>query len=516
MIGPVIQAARYLLLKEAMCSGVILPEYSELELEQLKDRVPAILPRSFFDDYKSDRSLPWDQIIPLLNTPRRLKTALRQTKNAWANLKGEVNLDELLLFEVIRTASPTLIDKLYELRDAQFSSWPSDRDKKQAEQRLNDRFNSAIEGLPDSGREHLRELAKYLISLEGSDGSIRTIGDSQRGPVQSLSRDTIYWDRIWESNAGKTTPTDQAVLQQMKGWKLDQTTPKLPESMETEVGFVDVFERLMANRRFYTSGLQFTDEDLRQLFHETNAINLKEFGSSAFNETGASFIPLWRCLVKTSSSDQKQVRQFVTAELLEVFTKSLSLALDIRYYCVGVPSESWIQQPADVQAIDQKLISEVQSRWADPEKLLACLSSAKMHNVYSLSYLMGTRSRESGKPETDWTWLAPLLRRILDDDPAVVAPICAGLAVGSRHSPSPPEEGESWRVSAGIVPGSACEIFADQEERAEFYERVLDGLRKADQSHWDDLVRAWVQEAVLSLQRWLEKGVPNEGEPVRM
>ena len=155
----------------------------------------------------------------------------------------------------------------------------------------------------------------------------------------------------------------------------------------------------------------------------------------------------------------------------------------------------------------QHLIELAQRAWvSDRHAFTKTLSSQSLGDVFTLVHLTAHSSAN------DWHWLLPIIRKSLEDNPPLVAPLAAALALGGQHSMEPPEEGHRWNVSAKLNAERACMLLPNQEERLEFFSALLDGLKSGmtnpEAGDWDGLVRDWVIEAMVTLTHWVNEGTP--------
>lgn len=155
----------------------------------------------------------------LLGTPRRLKSVLRTTGQAWERLRGEVDIELLLVMEAVRHAAPDAVEEL-ERAQGPPMKWPdkADFDRLGEELRLrNERFHQLA---VDS------ELTRAALPVLGDLLSGRqTPSLVQRMPIQSPITSIRYWDRLRLTqpivDAG---PSDQLILRALRAACSGDTT----------------------------------------------------------------------------------------------------------------------------------------------------------------------------------------------------------------------------------------------------------------------------------------------------
>ena len=162
-------------------------------------------------DY-TDRDTPLDTLVSLLETPRALRHVLGRVDQAWRNLYGEVELDDIIIMSALRHgAEPVhkfLRGNIDAARHKPNAMWPRTETVKAAwEKEIGSIANGAA--------------AQRLIDLLGIEqltkGLAVNVTDSPQGVHENEPTD--YFRRIVAEEIGPTELRDQMVLQDIERWQ---------------------------------------------------------------------------------------------------------------------------------------------------------------------------------------------------------------------------------------------------------------------------------------------------------
>lgn len=510
-VGAVIQALRYCLLRRALDAGVVIANRSRLQIEHLRKRIPTNARGiEFASGVRVDYSLPWEAILPVLSTPRRLKSAAAAISGVWERLQGEAEIDQIIIYEVVRAACPAAIDAITDIRrrDGRFSTKLSDRHKKEFEEWKQQRIELAVANSDLEEREYLMRLVQYLCSSSKGEGGGFIIFAGKSAFVQDMLEYDVYWDRIWSGRV-EAGCCDQSVLRCILQFKSGGDVRALARELEASEGAALVFERLLERRRNVIAELRITDAELLLLASAVRAEVQRAKGAKASIDGSNTMIALWRTYSNASRLDSKALRRWLWQEMDATLPTSLSLWLDIEHYWAN---ERYVRMHSgDIERTLKRVRARCRRLWGrSPKSFIAAISSDSLDHVFALSHLIyrGQAGGVGASVVAKWRWLVPVLRAAIRRSPARVAPLLGALVLTGSHPGVPPEEGESWVAEARLDAKGIGDLIPDPRTRHDLFVRVLSSLRAADRAGWDNLVQAWVDEAIKSLAPWVDAGCP--------
>ena len=182
-----------------------------------------------YDELKG--KTPVSALAELLTTPRVLKQALRHALQAWTDLHGEVDFDDLLICHVIRSVSPNAFDFMME-HYGELSAATSDGKNK-------NELTSAWGAEVRDCSLHVRELLWTLIGFLSP--GVAAVSRSPR-PPQGVAG-TVYWGRVVRGRIAEPV-RDQQVLRAIVAWKNNRADTFLANKLATEQAFADALERV--------------------------------------------------------------------------------------------------------------------------------------------------------------------------------------------------------------------------------------------------------------------------------
>ena len=155
---------------------------------------------------------PLDQLVRLLQTPRRLRQVLRRVDLVWRRLHGEADLEHIVILTALREASTAVYEFLFAHIDAARHG-PDEWLTPGAA--LTEQWNRLLESLSNG------LVARQLVNLLGiqqlSDGGHQGVGPSPQGV--HLSHPTDYFRRIATERLDPDELRDQTVLDDIDTWR---------------------------------------------------------------------------------------------------------------------------------------------------------------------------------------------------------------------------------------------------------------------------------------------------------
>ena len=155
---------------------------------------------------------PLDQLVRLLQTPRRLRQVLRRVDLVWRRLHGEADLDQIVILTALREASAAVYAFLFTHIDAARHK-PEGRFMPAAA--LTERWDRLTESL--SNGLAARQLVNLLGIEQLSEGSHQGVGPSPQGV--HLTHPVDYFRRIAAERLDPEELRDQTVLDDIDTWR---------------------------------------------------------------------------------------------------------------------------------------------------------------------------------------------------------------------------------------------------------------------------------------------------------
>ncbi len=382
------------------------PRMDEWRITQSRDRITRAL-------MGSGRSENVEALLRLMRTPRVMKSVLRQARAAWEELRGEVDLVELVIEECLRVVCPTvwqlICDEVGRFRNLR-SGWESDtesaRKEREADRKeLADMLQRAIEA-DGVSNPPVQRLILFLFPVwQGEPTRV-----SETGQLARLSEPTDYWQRMVRQTIAES-PTDQSVFLAINSWRESKSSdfPALLYESSFAGETLERFSRLLPK------------EEILPLAGALHAEMIRRDRSLANLDRTASAISLWRMAI-THPLDGFE--DFVFSQIALALPKSLMLAIDIGYYwstergTEGVPRDQ-------VYDFTRKTAEEV---FTDLDALSAALPPLTDNfNPYSFSQLIVAGQLKVDIDEAtlagSWNWLITLLASPAKHEPRVVAQV---------------------------------------------------------------------------------------------
>lgn len=366
---------------------------------------------------------PIDNIVRLVKTPRLLKLILRRTYNAWENLHGEIDFDNLLIANVLRYASPGafefILENIQEIRGLESNDILTKRNERL--KAIDEKWNTAIQGVRWDSTS-VKTLVSFLFPCWNE--IMHSSQEAYRQTLQVASP-TDYWSRMLSEELFENEIKDQDVLHILVNWKKDPSYEKVRESSlpyilaRSEV-FADKIEQLS---RFILDG-----NDIRKLSSLVLQEGVSEHGVSACSNNIPGFIPLWRQGVR-NPIDEIEHLQWLYNQMSILLPKSLRLSNDVYYYWKS-NSESDIHLRVTRPDLRKKIILLAKELFSDePERFLKTLDPHFMYSSFHFSRYGYSNQGENAFQPQEWRWFAELLLKAGKIDPQTVVPQIANLIV---------------------------------------------------------------------------------------
>lgn len=190
----------------------------------------------------------------LLNSPRILKTCMRNTAEIWQGMPGELDFDELLVISAFRVSHPALFGFIdHELQPIRIGLATNPEHKENMKSHAFRRLHEILHNTKDDKeiQESLQALFDWLFPGRRIYRGNKKVDRRQPPRPQSVAlqfKNIDYWQRYLGANSLISGEGDQQFLSGAKEWKLN-TNPEFvslllhPHSADRILQFVTYFKK---------------------------------------------------------------------------------------------------------------------------------------------------------------------------------------------------------------------------------------------------------------------------------
>ena len=366
-------------------------------------------------------------ITELFTTPRNLKHFIRDVDRAWEALKGEVELDDLIVLTALRHGAPKAFDFIVVNAETARTERPRIEELAgTAEKTVSDRWKSLRDSLTKANEVQILvdSLALPRLSPDRTI-SVQSLpqGISNDGPVDYLGR--ILGGRIPPREI-----RDQAVLGDIESWKSHgsaEMLKRLVDSTPESSRYVEIWEH-------YTDRL--SEDQLVDIATGLIAEVLRCLRANASINQPATNHPamlaVWR------RSNRRLQRDTNTDWLIEqiriVLPISLGFATDLFYFWAS--TENGIVSTADRERVRRALVEKAGKTFVTADALLSSLDPYHQYPLTRLVIPPPTHEPPDPISWDGWGWLVPLIIKAarLDEDRIIpdVTVLVGDTTVGFR------------------------------------------------------------------------------------
>lgn len=360
-------------------------------------------------------------VASLLNTPRRLKQTLSGILTSWETLRGEVDLDELIMLTALRNCAPGVftffgmhLTEFEHFKAAEQGNHGLSDDRERLKNRLEDLKADWKRIANDSGYDS-RRLGALLGELVWSstyvtDVKVYSVGNR----CQSIrsSRGPVYWERLTTDSIAENDVRDQEVLAVMQNATNTNGAATLGKRFSESAEFAELVV-------FFDQFSHRINDDTLFSVASVAVRHMRPLDIGSWNREPGSFGSLKRWLDRVTFPEER-LRDWLAEEMVECLPHGLRDA-NALYFDIA---RSQLSGEAQVN-VRQRFIAAVKECFA---KLSAADFAALFDRdyPYSLGHLMRL-DRKDYPPAflasgADWQWLAPLLLDAMKQHPEVVIP----------------------------------------------------------------------------------------------
>lgn len=417
------------------------------------------LARSVLASLHPDRDELPVALLELLNTPRLLKNVLGRVLRTWQHLHGEIDLDDLLVANAIRTSAPEAFAFIYDnygrlqrLANGRFNR--GDENEKKLQALLKEQW-AAVSKILLINSSAVETLMDFLFP-----GALGLSYHNSKPHPQQIRFDSgvNYWTRFNAEEVPAHMLRDQDMIKALQAWNV---SPASANIRGTSIPNLIYQSEQNATVMEQWGALYLDPVGVRSLALTVVNIALAEKGATACAENIPSFISLWRLSLEKRMEPSAH-REWAKKMLNDTLRVSLLLAGDIFYYWGS-------QERGDRETLDTNLrdymINEMKSLLSlSPDALVRLLSPSSPPWALARMMMLTTKGRMPDGGEIDngkiWAWFAPVLSAALVQKPAIMLPQIATLMTNDPH----PFPGETpvfqfqWELLCDTFGDRLCEI----------------------------------------------------------
>ena len=348
-----------------------------------------------------------DAITDLLTTPRNLKHFTRDVEQAWEALRGEVELDDLIVLTALRHGAPEAFDFLV-----------ANAETARSERREEDQLAGTAEKTVRVRWEHLRsslsnptEVQVLVNALELPQLNSDQVMSVQSSP-QGIHNDGPV-DYLGRMLAGQLPPgeiRDQEILRDIEGWKRSDSA----QMLERLVASTPESEQYAKIWEHYTSHL--SDDQLVEIATGLIAGILNRLKGDARMKHPA-MLSVWRRCTGRLPRDART--EWLIEQIRIVLPINLGFATDLFKHWASVHG---IVSAGHRDRVRIALVEKARTSFVTVDALLSSLDSV---HEYPLTRLINPPPLDEPPdpiPWNSWSWLVPLIIEAAKVDEARIIP----------------------------------------------------------------------------------------------
>ena len=364
-----------------------------------------------------------DAITDLLTTPRNLKHFIRAVDRSWEALRGEVELDDLIVLSALRQSAPEAFDFIVVNAETARSERPRDDPiNGTAVKTVRARWDILRDSLNKPTAVQMLVDALELPQLAGESFFAQSLpqGIHNDGPVDYLGRIL----------AGRIPPReirDQEVLRDIESWKSSgsaQMLKRLVASTHEGNQYVDIWEHYDCH---------LSDDQLVEIATGLITDGLNRLRANASINHPAMHA-VWRRCNRRLRRDTKT--DWLIDQIRIVLPISLGFATDLFY--LWASAESGLVSGEDRNRVRIALVEEARASFVTVDALLSSLG--REHECPLTRLVHPPQHNQPPDPilRDSWEWLVPLIieaakadeDQIVPDVAILVGDTAAGVRTG--------------------------------------------------------------------------------------
>tara|TARA_B110001469_G_scaffold106472_1_gene106303 strand:+ start:1685 stop:4318 length:2634 start_codon:yes stop_codon:yes gene_type:complete len=461
----IIDQLRSILLRHS--NEIILPE--ALRDITIQEDLLVNSDKSIGYNYSTERCL-----YRLLSTPRKLRAAMLRLLGAWEDLKGEVNIDELIFMCALRIGAPEAFRYLQRnfsamngIRDQPGSSSASEFIKQGSErikERLLDEWNASVSDA-DFDTDAAANMICYLSPSFAFVVSRKFIPPAKCQTMAKEGRRSVYAKRLFSESVSKESAYDQLILKGLVGGLTDRKhlarlAELIAHSEEATEAFVE-----FAEARHFNQHISLT----LQLLSEICAVIKSRHGAQYIHWGNPGFTHVWNML---PSGHEDEVNSWIKGEIEACIPRHLNLADALYSAWVKVYSQN-TDNRRDIRYLFLRRTKEAWEQ-ADINEISKCFDPSDAYTIHHLVFTIDFEKDDTVPVGeiTDWAWLGPILWRGCQERPDVFVPQVLGAVQMKREDVTPDPIYEFDRKTLAILIG---------DNQTEFLELIANGFEHSEE-----------------------------------
>lgn len=376
-------------------------------------------------------------IVSILKTTRLLKLVLRRTIRTWESLHGEVNFDELFIFNILRYCAPEAYEFLTRFfREIRALKMDEKGDRKKVLQQRWDRITETVEW----DKNDVEYLITILFPMWGGSGVT-----SQYLQTVAIDDPTDYWIRMTIESISDNEISDQSYLQTIDDIKANRKS--------LNVGLEPLNSVLYSKVQFSKKCIQFENildhDNLRFLAELLFKEMLLRDGvqadvpSSFLNsldstkpqiDASKSFLNLWRISLNQRKEPQ-EYDNWIFEEIKKALSGSLRFANALYYYWrLFEHSSARVKSKGQFSTLRDQIIDKAKQLYPNYEELAKVIDPNWLYGFTHFVILYDSEAEGGrGFDPQRWTWLVAILVEGLRNRPEFFVPQVVGLIFKSER-----------------------------------------------------------------------------------
>ncbi|MHC4113085.1 MAG: P-loop NTPase fold protein [Planctomycetota bacterium] len=457
----------------------------------------------YIAQYEDYLKKPIDYLLKILINPRVTKAALRRTLQTWQNLYGEIDFDDLLMTNILRSGATEAFifvnENINMIRSLSSNVSGSSEAKKRCDKNragLQEELKKATENVKWDF-ESTNELINYLFPGWDDSMSNRNITsiESLKNPQKVYnSEPTDYWGRLCREQVAIDEIRDQEVINSLTMWKVGKEE-KIFRGLKP-------LDAILNNKDFFNKAMQFKmlldGNKVRCLSEKQFELTLQEYGNKTNQENCTGFDELWQLEL---ASPVVHHGTWIQYEICKALKTSLLFAMDLYHYY-------WKQTPfwnmsklTPVQLIDSVVAEAKKTYENKPEVLIKVLNSKDMWNIRNFAQtFIFEREGEEDHRKRQWSWLSNVILKAAEMNPQKIVPQIVPLVVQCDQKPTR----NGWEYNCVFLKGQADILF--KETMSELMSLLNKPIKTSD---FDEIRQAVINCAREAANEWLSKNKDN-------
>ena len=441
-------------------------------------------------EIESSMKKPIDYISMLLNNPRVAKITLRRTYQSWKKLYGEIDYDDLLIANVLRSSAPEIFMYINQnIASFQYLASGSEHAKKRAEENR----ENLHKGLEENKvAEWNFEAAKELVNclFHGWTESSTVMYPSMRKNIRNYqyadnSWPTDYWARLMREELSFDEVGDQEILKALVEWNED----KQKKSFRN----MNMREALLSEQEVFDKVQQFKEfiepDTLRDLAKEQFQISLKKEKNKASHENCPA-VSQWFLL-------KPDIRSFDSKDWQDWIYEMIKMSLPISLGYVNGLYAFWVEpKHYTLYKPRSKIIEEAKRIYgSNPEVLINAIDPEYFSVSHFAKQYSDTEYGGQGFNPEEWQWLGDVLFKAIKINREIIIPQIV-LLIGEIDIKRGPTDGKEYHyeLNEGIGKG----VFGNS------FKRIMQLLAEdIDLSGYSSETRTYVDLCRSWARRWL-------------